>query len=179
MDTRRELDLIHKHFMGHHKSVGETVVWFEFRPLAASASAGSLYDDVYDEGTQSTGGRSYNTGVVLPVLLAAENEDQKRAIPEGRQVVQTIDIFIPYRAMFEAGISNPYEYRKHLNDLFLYDGRFYSVFNYRARGRLRDEVFVLVSGQEIYIDQELINDPGPEPLGIKNPPWPTTLPLIG
>ena len=179
MDARRELDLINKHFQMHHKATGDTVVWYEFVPLAASASAGSIYDDVYDEAPTSTGGRSYKTGVLLPTLLASENEDQKRAIPEGRQVVQTMDLFIPLRDMREAGISEPQEYRKHLNDMFLYDGRYYSVFNYRVRGRLRDEIFVLISGLETYIDQELVNDPGPSALGVSNYPWPTKLPILG
>lgn len=178
MDVRRELDLINKHFMAHYKTAGATIVWYEFKPLASAASAGSVYDDVYDEGNPSTGGRSYNTGVVLPVLLAVENEDQRRAIPEGRQVVQTVDLFIPYRAMHEAGISDVYEYRQHLNDIFLYDGRYYSIYNYRVRGRLRDEVFLLVSGYEVYIDEEMINDPGPSPLGVSSPPWPANLPSV-
>jgi hypothetical protein len=179
MDIRRELDLINKHFMAHFKTAGAAIVWYEFMPFAASASAGSVYDDVYDEGTPSAGGRSYKQGVILPVLLAVENEDQRRSIPEGRQVVQTVDVFIPYRAMYETGINEPYEYRRHLNDIFLYDGRYYSVYNYRVRGRLRDEVFILVSGSEIYIDQEMLNDPGPEQLGIADPPWPTELPDLG
>jgi hypothetical protein len=179
MDIRRELDLINKHFQGHFKMAGETVVWYEFIPLAATSAAGSLYDDVYDEGAPSTGGRSYRTGVVLPCLLAAENEDQRRSIPEGRQTVQTVNLFIPFRDVREAGISQPEEYRTHLNDIFLYDGRYYSVYNYRVRGRLRDEVFILVDGTEIYVDQEMLNDPGPSNLSIASPPWPTTLPTLG
>lgn len=177
MDVRRELDLINKHFRRHHKHANESVVWYEFEPLGA-ASVNSIYDDIYDEGTPGSGGRSYKPGVLLPILLGAENEDQRRAIPEARQVVQTMDIFIPIRDMRDAGISNPFEYRHHLNDLFLYDGRYYSVFDYRVRGRLKDDVFVLVTGQELYIDQEFINDPGPEPLRIDNFPWPAQLPLI-
>lgn len=177
MDVRRELDLINKHFRRHHKHANESVVWYEFEPLGA-ASVNSIYDDIYDEGTPGNGGRSYKPGVLLPILLGSESEDQRRAIPEARQVVQTMDVFIPIRDMREAGISNPFEYRHHLNDLFLYDGRYYSVFDYRVRGRLKDDVFVLVTGQELYVDQEFINDPGPEPLRIDNFPWPAQLPLI-
>lgn len=179
MDLRRELDLINKHFRFHHKSAGESIVWYEFSPFGGASATSSVYDDVYDEGPIGAPGRRYKQGVVLPVLLAGENEDQKRAIPEGRQVMQTMDIFISIKDMREAGIAEPYEYRGHLNDIFLYDGRYYSVYNYRVRGRLRDDVFVLVNGVEIYISQEMPFDPGPETVGINNFPWPTQLPSIG
>ena len=178
MDVRRELDLIQKHFNRHHKVAGETVFWYEFVPLG-SASVNSNFDDIYDESPYGDGGRQYKPGVVLPTLLASENEDQKRAIPEGRQPVQTINLFISIADMRNAGITAPWEYRNHLNDIFVYDGRYYSVYDYRVRGRLRDDVFVLIAGQEIFVDQEFINDVGPEPLGVQNLPWPATLPSLG
>lgn len=178
MDLRRELDLINKHFRNHHSAAGEVVIWYEFEPLG-SASVNSVYDDIYDEGIPGIGGRTYKPGVALPILLGSENEDQRRAIPEARQPTQTMDIFISIKDMREAGLKSPYEYRNHLNDIFLYDGRYYSVYTYRVRGRLRDDVFVLVSGQELFIDQEFINDPGPEILRVDEYPWPATLPTLG
>lgn len=179
MDVRRELDLINKHFRVHHRTAGESVVWFEFIPLGTNLSTESVYDDVYDEGRPSTSGKTYKPGVVVPTLLIAENEDQKRAIPEGRQVVQTMNMFISLQDLRDAGISNPHEYSHHLNDMYLYDGRYYTVFDYRVRGRLRDDVFVLVQGLEVIVDEELVNDPGPAGMTISNPPWPTTLPILG
>jgi hypothetical protein len=178
MDVRRELDLITRHFRKHHEVSGETVVWYEFLPLG-SASVNSIYDDVYDEGVPGTGGRQYKSGVVIPILLGSENEDQKRAIPEGRQPVQTMNIFMSIRDMRDAGISYAWEYKNHLNDIFVYDGRYYSVYDYRVRGRLRDDVFVLVSGQEVFLNQEFINDPGPSQLQTYNYPWPAQLPTLG
>lgn len=178
MDVRRELDLINKHFHRHHLVSGETVVWYEFNPIG-SASVNSIYDDIYDEGVRGEGGRTYKPGVVVPILLSSENEDQKRAIPEGRQPVQTMNIFISIDDMRAVGIATPWEYRSHLNDLFVYDGRYYSVYDYRVRGRLKDDVFVLISGQEVFVEQEFINDPGPEPLTTYNYPWPATLPSLG
>lgn len=178
MDVRRELDLIRKHFRNHHLTAGESVIWYEFEPLG-SASVNSLYDDVYDEGIPGVGGRTYRAGVVVPVLLASENEDQRRAIPEGRQPVQTMDIFVSISDMRDVGIVSPWEYKNHLNDIFSYDGRYYSVYDYRVRGRLRDDVFILISGQEILINQEFINDPGPETFRVDNYPWPAKLPTLG
>ena len=189
MDVRRELDMINRHFRAHHKTAGETIVWYEFdwnEPAYPTSSFPSpdlyselpTYDDVYDEGGPGTRGRRYKAGVTIPVLLASENEDQKRAIPEGRQVMQTMDLFVSIKDMREAGISIPYEYRGHLNDIFLYDGRYYSVYNYRVRGRLRDDIFLLLQGMEIYLDQEMPNDPGPERLEVTSFPWPTSLPTV-
>jgi hypothetical protein len=178
MDVRRELSIINKHFRRHHDVAGESIVWYEFLPLG-SASVNSVYDDIYDEGAPGVGGREYKSGVVLPILLGSEAEDQRRAIPEGRQPVQTMSVFISMEDMRTAGIENAWEYRSHLNDIFSYDGRYYSVYDYRVRGRLRDDVFVLVDGQELFIDQEFINDPGPEPLRVDNYPWPATLPSLG
>ena len=179
MDIRRELDLINKHFRVHHQTAGESVVWYEFIPLGTESAISSVYDDVYDEGRPLESGRKYKPGVVIPTLLIAENEDQKRSIPEGRQVVQTMNLFIGLKDMRDAGISNAHEYSEHLNDIYLYDGRYYTVFDYKVRGRLRDDVFVLVQGLEIKVDQEFVNDPGPGVMTIDNPPWPATLPILG
>jgi len=178
MDVRRELGILNKHFRHHHEVAGETIVWYEFQPLG-SASVNSIYDDIYDEGVSGAGGRQYKSGVVIPVLLASENEDQRRAIPEGRLPLQTMNVFASIRDMSDAGIYAPWEYKHHLNDIFVYDGRYYSVYDYRVRGRLRGDVFALIAGQEILIDQEFVNDPGPEVLRIDNYPWPATLPSLG
>jgi hypothetical protein len=176
MELRRELDLINKHFRNHFNKVGETVVYYEFLKFSEQ---GSVYDDIYDEGSPSQNGKKYKPGVVLPALLASEAEDFKRSIPEGRQMVQNISLFIPIKDMRDAGISNPWEYQPHLNDMFSYDGRFYGIYQYRVRGRLRDEVFVLIEGNEIYVDQEMVNDLGPDSLYTANIPWPADLPIIG
>jgi hypothetical protein len=178
MDIRTELDLINKHFRNHHRTAGESVVWYEFEPLG-EGSQNSKYDDVYDEGSPEVVGRKYKQGIVLPTLLIGESEDAKRAIPEGRQVVQNIDLFISMADMRNAGVTEPWEYQQHLNDMFSYDGRYFTVWSYRVRGRLRDEVFVLIEGMEVYVDQEMVNDLGPNPLAINDYPWPAHFPKIG
>ena len=178
MDVRRELDLINKHFRRHRNVAEESIVWYEFDPLG-SASVNSNYDDVYDEGVPGTGGRKYLPGVFVPVLLVSEAEDEKRSIPEGRQTVQNIDLFIAIKDLREAGVSTPWEYRYHLNDILYYDGRYYSIYSYLVRGRLKDDVFVLVKGIEIYVNQEFVNDPNPGQIEITNYPWPASLPSLG
>lgn len=178
MDVRRELNLIRKNYRHYHREAGESVVWFEYIPNANAASAGSLWDDVYDEGAQGAGGKTYRDGVIVPVLMITETEDQKRAIPEGRQPVEVTNFIASIDDMRAAGVSEPYEYRRHLNDMFLYDGRYFSIQSYRVRGRLRDDIIVVVEGLEVYINQEMPFDPGPQSMGISNLPWPSTLPTL-
>lgn len=175
MDVRRELAHIRKHYRQYQRSVGETIVWFEYQPFASAASAGSTYDDVYDEGGYGATGRKYKNGVTVPVLMITEAEDTKRAIPEGRQPVQLVNVVASIEDFRQAGVSDPFEYRYHLNDIFLYDGRYLSVVSYKVRGRAKDDVLVIVEGIEIYIDQEMALDTGPAPLGIQDLPWPSRL----
>lgn len=175
MDARRELGLIRKHYRDYQRQVGETVVWYEFMPFAGAASAGSTYDDVYDEGGFGPSGRRYKPGITVPVLMITESEDTKRAIPEGRQPVELVNLVASIDDFRVAGISEPFEYRRHLNDIFFYDGRYMSVQSYRVRGRVRDDVIVVVEGIELYLNQEFSFDTGPEAMSVQNYPWPSTL----
>ena len=178
MDVRRELHHLNKEFRRHHNVANEFVVWYEIEPIGENPVVNSLYDDVYDEGVRGPGGRKYKNGIVVPVLLISETEDARRAIPDGRQPVQTIEVKASIKDFKDAGISNTWEYQYHLNDLFIYDGRIYGVSDYRVRGRLKDEVLVLIQGFEIYVDQEFVNDEAPTLVDAIYP-WPTILPIIG
>jgi hypothetical protein len=175
MEIRRELDLINRHFDWMHRTQGEVVVWYEFLPLGG----GSTYDDVYDEGPVGSDGRSYKTGIFIPVLRVQEREDQKRAIPDARLPFQNIMLFISAKALSSAGIENVWEYETHFNDMFKWDGRFYTVHDYMVRGRLRNEVYIMVEGLQVYVDQEMVNDPGPIELPTTELPWPSALPTLG
>lgn len=175
MDARRELGLIRKNYKQYHRHVGEFVTWFEFTPFAVG---GSTYDDVYDEGPTGSGGRTYSPGIIVPVLMVTETEDTKRAIPEGRQPVQVTNIVMSIEDMRTAGVNNPFEYQRHLNDMFFYDARYYSVSMYRVRGRAKDDVLVVVEGIEVYVDEEMVNDPGPASMAAQDYPWPSNLPSL-
>lgn len=178
MEIRRELANIRKHYRSYQQSYGESIVWFEFTPLGSNTTTASVYDDVYDEGVPGTGGRRYKKGVVVPVLMITEAEDQKRAIPEGRQAVQLTNFVASIQDFRDAGVTTPYEYRGHLNDMFFYDGRYFSVTSYRVRGRASDDVIIVVEGIEIYINQEMPFDVGPTATSSQNLPWPSTLPQL-
>lgn len=179
MNTNRELNEIRKHYRRFHREAGESIIWYEFIPLGTNASTSSIYDDVYDEGRPSNGGRRYQSGVILPVLLITESEDQKRAIPEGRQATELVNFVASVQDFRDAGITAPWEYQNHLNDMFQYDGRYFSVVSYRVRGRARDDVMIVVEGIEIYINQEMVNDPGIGGYSTPNLPWPTTIGNLG
>lgn len=179
MHVSRELSLIRKHYRKYHETSGEAIVWYEFIPLGDSSASTSLYDDIYDEGIRGTGGRKYKTGITVPVLMITESEDQKRAIPEGRQPVQLVNFVASIEDFRDAGVTAPWEYQKRLNDMFLYDGRYYSVVSYRVRGRARDDVMLVVEGIEVYISQEMVNDIGPDSYSISNLPWPALLADLG
>jgi len=178
MDPRRERELIVKHVRYRNREESEHVVWYGFQPLGGG---GSLFDDVYDEGAPGQGGKEYDEGVFIPTLYIEEIEDSFREIDKGRQPVQAVRLTLLYQDVVDAGVKNPREYRPHLNDVFEYDYRFYKVQDYRVRGRLHrgwpsGEVLVLVTGYEVFTEQEM-----PFSLGPANPlayelPWPNSLP---
>lgn len=157
------------------RTQGEVVIWYEF----LSIGNGSVYDDTYDEGPRGGGGRSYKPGVLLPVLRIQEREDQKRAIPDARISFQNITMFISAKALRDAGVENVWEYETHLNDMFKWDGRFYTIHDYMVRGHLRGEVYIMIEGLQVYVDQEMVNDPGPTDIPLVELPWPSTLPSLG
>lgn len=179
MNTFRELIEIRKHYRRYQDDAGEAVVWYEFIPFASSASAGSTYDDVYDEGPIGEGGKRYREGITVPVLMITESEDQKRAIPEGRQPVQLVNFVASIEDFRVSGITAPWEYQNHLNDMFQYDGRYFSVVSYRVRGRARDDVMLVVEGIEVYITEEMPNDTGIGGFEVEHLPWPASLPEMG
>ena len=175
-NVRREADHIWDSYRRYHRETGEMVVWYELQPFGATAATDSLYDDVYDEGLSSTGGLRYQDGIVVPVVQIQETEDTKRSQADGRLVVQTAIGVASVKDMRDAGISDVNEYRTHLNDMFFYEGRFYSVTAYRARGRAKDDVIIGFEGVERYLDQEFAFDPGPTRITTNDYAWPATLP---
>jgi len=173
MDPRLEHSLIDKHVRRRNREAGESLIWYEFQPLQGGYS---VYDDIYDEGVPGASGRNYKRGVVVPTVYIEEMEDGFRSIEDGRQPTQNFSAVILFKDIEAAGVSNPEEYNAHLNDVFEYDGRFYKVRNYRARGRLPDEVVLRVEGFEIFVDQEFPFDRGPQNPKISTLPWPTSFP---
>lgn len=174
MDSRTERSLINKHARRQSRNLGYSMLWYEFLDFGQ----GSEYDDIYDTGPAGPEGRSYKAGVSIPILHFDEIEDESRAMPDGRQPVQNIIVKLLMDDMIKVGVTEPWEYEKHLNDIFYFDSRYYSVYRYRARGALKGEVIVLVQGIEIFPDQEYVFDNTAQE-SIQNLPWPDSLPRRG
>ena len=173
MDPRRELSLINKHVRRRNREAGETVIWYQFQPLQGGYS---VYDDVYDEGVPGSGGRNYKPAITIPTIYIEEVEDTYRAIEDGRQPTQNLRTTILYKDAVSCGMEGADEYNAHLNDVLEYDGRYYKVSDYRARGRIPTEAILVVQAYEIFLDQEFLFDNGPRNPRTSSLPWPTSFP---
>jgi hypothetical protein len=171
VDVRRERKLINKHLNRHSTKIGLTLTWFEFLKFGE----GSEYDQIYDTGGFGESGRTYKPGIVIPILHMDEIEDESRAINDGRQPTSNIVVKMSMDDMIKAGISNPWDYEPRLNDIFYHDDRYFSVYRYRVRGKLKGEVIVMVQGVETFPEQELVFDNSPEQ-SLQTLPWPPSLP---
>lgn len=178
MELRRELRHIWKNYDWYQMHFTESVLWYEFIPFGNNPATDSYLDPVYDEAVEGTGGRRYKDPVILNTILATETEDQRRAIPEGRNPLLLVHLVFSVRDLLVSGLSNTWEYQGHLNDMFYYQDRFYSVNGYRVRGRLKHEdAMIVVEGIEVEVPEEMANDPGPTlPTAID--PWPAAFPSI-
>src|SRR5688572_17428598 len=105
VDVRKELSLINKHIRQHNREAGEYVLWFEFDPFAGAASAGSFYDDVYDEGAPGEGGRRYLPAVRIPTVYVEEVEDKFNLHEDGRQPTQNIYVVMLFDDVRQAGVT--------------------------------------------------------------------------
>jgi len=179
VDVRKELSLINKHIRQHNREAGEFIIWYEFDPFAGAASAGSFYDDVYDEGAPGDGGRRYLPGVRVPTIYVEEREDKFTMQEDGRQPTQNIYVAVLFNDMLQSGVTLPREYQPRLNDIFWYDSRFYKVSDFHVRGRLPSEVVIGIVGFEVYIDQEFNLDIPPTQPVTQDRPWPDTFPSVG
>lgn len=174
MHLGRELGLINKHVRHKVSDVGESVIWYVYNTIQSGASQ---YDDVYDEGTPGSGGKTYMPGVKIPTIYAAEFEDSYRSIPDGIKLTQTIRLTFLLKDFLKAGIDTPGEYNEHINDMFKYEDRYYRVSDYSAKGRMKsNEALVAVQGFEVFLDEEMPYDLGPDSIFTQTMPWPTSFP---
>ncbi len=177
-DMRQELSHIDRTVEREHDRRGDSVTWFEFINPGGDWET-PVYDAVFDYGARGSGGFTYQTGKLVPVLWVIETEDQRTERPEGRTTFQSIAFTVNYRHLMRAGLSQPWESTVHLRDVVYHDGRYYKLFEYSVKGRLQDDVAVSVRGTEIYIDQEMPFDPGPAAPGTTDWRFPPTFPSIG
>jgi hypothetical protein len=186
VDNRREVAEIRKHYRRHSRGVGEVIWWFELLAFGDTPITDSTLDYVYDDSPSQTldgvyglnGGRSYRPAFAFPCFWIEETEDGVTGIETGRTPVQNMSFAASVEEVMLAGMTNPYEYRPHLNDAFFYDGRFYSVIRYRVRGRVQDDLALVVNGQEIYMTMDHPFDFEAPVFAKTVAPWPATFPLL-
>jgi hypothetical protein len=176
VSMRQEVTHIRKEHERHARRAGETIVWFELIPFGPDELTQSKWGRLYDEAPEGVGGRRYKAGVPVNVFWVIENEDERRAQPEGNQNTQTITFSVGYQQLLERGITEPHESTRHTGDVVYFDGRYYQIYLYKNRGRLQDDIGVSVRANEVFLDQDFVNDPGPALPSVSNLPWPATLP---
>jgi len=175
VDIRTEHLHINKHVRHRVDEAGEHIVWFEY--VKQGEVDGTVFDDLYDQGSPLDGyGRVYAPGIPIPTIYVEEMEDALTVRQEGRVPTQNLRAVMLYDDVKKSGISQPFEYAPHLNDIFYYDGRYYKISNYEVRGRLDDDVLVTATGYEVFVDQEFGFDPGPEIPTVTDLPWPPSFP---
>ena len=151
-DPRIELAHIHRHLDWYQDEHGEVVLWYE---LDGKLSA---YNDVFN-----VRGKVYREPVAVPVLWVTAVEDAQQAVAEGRRNVGTLQVAISLFTFRRTGVSDPYDYERHLNDLLVYQGEYYSVGEYSLLGRLwRDDVILAVNAVRVYPEEELTGSEIPD-----------------
>lgn len=162
IDTRREVSQIWRQYSRYQEDIGETLVWFKFDVDE------SAYDDIYDEGS-----RTYQRGLLVPILWVDQIEDPEQYSAQGRRPTQRQRFAVSARTLSERGIgvleahgnrfhdvepappddqwgrpSSPW-LDDRLNDICYYDGRFYSIADFQIRGRAKGlDTIIGVAGIE-------------------------------
>lgn len=152
--TRMEQELAHinKQFARYQNRNGEGALWYEW---SGDESAGG---DLFDEA-----GRVYEKPIGMALLWATEMEDPELNSREGRRPVSTLRGAFSVQTARRSGMSDPLDYARHLNDIVVYNGMFYSVSSYEVHGRIgRTDVIIGFTGKQIYPSEDMPFDVLPE-----------------
>ena len=145
-NPRVELSQVRRHLQWYQREHGETVLWYE---LDGKAS-------VYDE-TFNARNKVYKEPVAVPALWVIYNEDVQESTPEGGRHVPSLQLAVSMWEFRRLGISDPYDYERHLNDMVVYYGEYFSVGEYTPQGRLwRDDVILGINCICIFPEEELV-----------------------
>jgi hypothetical protein len=144
----QELAHINRHYGRYGDRNGEGALWYEFDPQS------SVTPDLFDEG-----GRRWKPPIGMAMLWITETEDPEANSREGRRTQSTIRGAFSVQSARQSGLSDPTEYTRHLNDILLYNMRFYSINTYEVHGRVgQTDVVIGFSGIEIYPDEDMAYD---------------------
>ncbi len=149
LDVRRELRRIERHYERFQETVGEGVLWYEFSGETSGDS------DTY----LNEGGREWRAALAIPALWVSEYEADQEGAAEGRRYTPTLRFAMGVAAVRQAGLSDPEDARRHLNDLVQYQRTLWSVGSYQIRGRLRNEPAIIgVAATKLFPSEDMIYD---------------------
>jgi hypothetical protein len=151
-DPRTELAAVNRHLGWWQHTHGEIVLWYEL------SGKESRYDDVFN-----VRNKVYNEPIAVPVLWVISTEDVQETSPEGRRNVTTLQMAVAMWQFKRVGISDPYDFERHLNDLCVYQGEYFSIGEYSLLGRLwRDDVILGINAIHVYPEEELVGSEVPD-----------------
>lgn len=151
-NPRVELSQVRRHLAWYQQQHGEIVLWYE---LDAEQSR---YDDTFN-----VRNKVYSEPVAVPALWVIYGEDVQESGPEGGRHVPTLQFAVSMWQFRRLGISDPYDFERHLNDLVVYYGEYFSIGEYAPQGRLwRDDVILAVNAIRVYPEEELTGSEIPD-----------------
>jgi len=149
---RIELSQVRRHRSGYQREHGETILWYELDGKL------SVYNEVFNARH-----KVYREPVAVPVLWVIYNEDVQESTPEGGRHVPSLQFAVSMWEFRRLGISDPYDYERHLNDMVVYYGEYFSVGEYTPQGRLwRDDVILGINAIRIFPEEELVDSEIPD-----------------
>lgn len=151
-NPRVELSHVRRQLKWYQRQHGETVLWYELDGKA------SVYDEVFN-----VRNKVYRDPVAVPALWVIYNEDTQESMAEGSRHVPALQLAVSMWEFRRLGISDPYDFERHLNDLVVYYGEYFSVGEYSPQGRLwRDDVVIAVNCLRVYPEEELVGSEIPD-----------------
>src|SRR5262245_42812689 len=114
VSPRTELAQINKHLGWWQREHGEVVLWYELDGKL------SIYDDTFN-----VRNKVWREPVAVPVLWVISTEDTQENSPEGRRNVGTLQFNVAFWEFRRVGISDPYDWERHQNDMVVYGGDYY------------------------------------------------------
>jgi hypothetical protein len=149
---RVELTQIRRHLGWYQQQHGEVVLWYELDGKA------SVYDDVFNARH-----KVYRDPVAVPTLWVIYTEDTQESSPEGIRHTPSLQFALSMWEFRRVGISDPYDFERHLNDLIVYYGEYFSIGEFSPQGRLwRDDVIIGVNAIKVFPEEELVDSEIPD-----------------
>jgi hypothetical protein len=159
--VRDHLRHTNKEIARFQRYTGTTVLWYEWAGVIdTTPDVSEGIEDLYDEGgLAATQARRWVAPKPMPVYSVIRQEDVETPSAEGMYTVETIHISALLEQLRAAGLSDPYDARRHLFDRIVWDGRVYEIRRYQIQGRLQNyETTVGIDATRV-MPEEMINDP--------------------